>query len=181
LSIATIELDPVCQHGRMSNLVPFTPETAAEAGRRSGEAKRARKVAASADVRTAAAALDQVRAAFSRDQLGPDAAAAASYIVGRIVAGSIPLRNGSEAAELLRALVDVARLEAGQATSASAVLHVGADATARVLALRDQARAALGMGGEAVALAADDPRVPMVAGADDDGAMVPPPDVAGDG
>ena len=57
-----------------------------------------------------------------------------------------------EAAELLRALVDVARLEAGQPTSASIVAHVGREAAAGVLALREQARAALG---ESTAVAAD--------------------------
>jgi hypothetical protein len=138
-----------------SQLTPFTTETAREMGRRSGEARRAGKVARSKDVRTASAALVEVREAFDRDRLGPDAAAAAGYVIGRIVTGSIPIRHAEDAATLLRALVDVARLEAGQPTTATAVLHVGADATARVLALRDQARAALGMA-SSTALAADD-------------------------
>ena len=60
--------------------------------------------------------------------------------------GKVPIRNGDEAATLLRALVDVARIEAGEATSTAVVAHVGAGAAAEVLALRDQARRALGRG-----------------------------------
>jgi len=90
-------------------------------------------------------ALEEVTGTFSRERLGPEAAAVGSWLLGRIVAGHVPIRNGGEAAELLRALVDVARLEEGQPTSTALIAHVGASATAEVLALRDQARAALGM------------------------------------
>jgi hypothetical protein len=90
-------------------------------------------------------ALATVRESFERDELGADAAAAAGWLLGRIVTGGIPIRNGAEAAELLRALVDVARLEAGESTSNTVVAHVGPGAVTAVLALRDQARAALAM------------------------------------
>jgi hypothetical protein len=66
--------------------------------------------------------------------------------LARIAAGQIPIRNGDEAATLLRAMVDIARLEEGQPTSTAVIAHVGRSATADVLALRDQARRALGVG-----------------------------------
>jgi hypothetical protein len=106
-------------------------------------------------------ALDTLRDTVDRDHLGPNAAAVASWLMGKVVAGSVPIRNGEEAATLLRALVDVARLEAGESTSNAIVAHVGAGAAAEVRALRDQARQALGLSAAAVA-AVDIPGVDPV-------------------
>jgi hypothetical protein len=83
---------------------------------------------------------------YRREDLGRHAAVVAGWVLGELTAGRIPIRNGDEAATLLRALVDVARIEAGQATSTALVAHVGTGAAAEVLALRDQARRALGQG-----------------------------------
>lgn len=129
-----------------AHLTPFRKgdPRAAEAGRKGGEARRARRTASVASARAVGKALAEVRATFDRRELGPDAAAAGGWLLGQIVAGRIPIRNGDEAATLLRALVDVARIEAGEATDTRVVAHVGADAMREVLALRDQARAALG-------------------------------------
>jgi hypothetical protein len=69
--------------------------------------------------------------------------------IGRVQRGEWKVRDP---ADWVRVLVDVARLEAGQPTSASIVAHVGREAAAGVLALREQARAALG---ESSAVAAD--------------------------
>jgi hypothetical protein len=120
---------------------------AAEYGRKGGEARRARAAAQASSARAVALVLDEVRGTFSRETLGPDAAAAAGWVVAQVVAGKVPMRNADEAATLLRALVDVARLEGGESTDMRVVAHIGADATAAVLALRDQARRAIGMAG----------------------------------
>src|SRR3982751_1527833 len=76
---------------------------AAEAGRKGGEARRARRAATLASAKAAANQLDEVRSRFGREELGPHAAAGASWIVAQVVAGRIPIRNGEEAAVLLRA------------------------------------------------------------------------------
>jgi len=129
------------------NLTPFVKgdARAVEAGRKGAAVRRARRDAKASSVREVAAVLTTLRGEFDRGSLGPDAAAVGGWLLGRIVSGSIPIRNGDEAASLLRALVDVARLEAGESTSNTLVAHVGAGAAAEVRALRDQARAALGL------------------------------------
>lgn len=119
---------------------------AAEMGRKGAESRRARRDVTQRSARDAAVALALVADTFDRDDLGRHAAAVASWVLGQVTTGRIPIRNGDEAATLLRALVDVARLEAGQPTSTALVAHVGTGATAEVLALRDQARRALGQG-----------------------------------
>jgi hypothetical protein len=70
-------------------------------------------------------------------------------MIGRVSSGD---QRVPDPAAWVRVLVDVARLEAGEATSATLVAHVGSDAAARVLALQAQARAAL----SATVQAADD-------------------------
>ncbi|HKE51286.1 MAG TPA: hypothetical protein VKE25_07230, partial [Actinomycetes bacterium] len=110
------------------------------------ETRRAKAAARKGTVRAMAEELTAISATFDRDRLGTHAAACASWLMGRVVSGQIPVRNGDEAATLLRALVDVARIEAGQPTGTTVVAHLGSSAMAEVLALRDQARAALGMG-----------------------------------
>jgi hypothetical protein len=80
---------------------------------------------------------------LQRDQLGPIAAAAAVHLIGRLLAGEIKLR-GADFAPTVRALVDIARLEAGEPTSSALVTHVTADEViARVRALQTSAIAAL--------------------------------------
>jgi len=64
--------------------------------------------------------------------------------MARVLSGEVPIRHASDAAEWVRVLVDIARLEAGQPTSASIVAHVdGAAVTARLDEIRGQAIAAL--------------------------------------
>ena len=55
---------------------------------------------------------------------------------------AIPVRNAGEAADLVRVLVDIGRLESGDPTSQSIVAHVG---TAELAALRDEARKAVAL------------------------------------
>jgi hypothetical protein len=83
---------------------------------------------------------------YNREELGPIAVAAALDAIGRVQRGEWKVRDP---ADWVRVLVDVARMEEGQPTSTSLVAHVHA---ADVLALRDQARAAL----SATATAAED-------------------------
>jgi hypothetical protein len=127
-------------------------------GKRGAEArarKRQAERAASAEV------LDGLRSLANtvrRDDLGPMALAVAVDTLGRLARGEIPIRNAGEAADLVRVLVDVARIESGDPTSQSIVAHVG---VAEVQALRDQARQALALGdGSPVALAAADDDTP---------------------
>lgn len=76
-----------------------------------------------------------------RGQLGNVAAAAAMDMIGRVARGEVKPRDP---AEWVRVLVDVARLEGGQHTSAALVAHIGGDnAATRVDALQASARAAL--------------------------------------
>jgi hypothetical protein len=89
------------------------------------------------------ALLDDAVEAHERSKLGPTAAALAAELMGRLLAREIKLR-GADVAPVLRALVDIARLEAGEPTSAALVAHVDAAAVAsRVSELQRQARAAL--------------------------------------
>jgi hypothetical protein len=63
--------------------------------------------------------------------------------MGRLLTREIKLR-GADVAPTLRALVDIARLESGEVTSAALVAHVDASSVAaRVGELQRQARAAL--------------------------------------
>lgn len=131
---------------RRSGLQPFRkgdPRTA-ELAKKGADTRRANAAARKASTRATADTLRSVRDTFTRGELGESSAAVAGWLLGRIAAGAIPVRNAGEAADLLRALVDVARLEAGQATSTALVAHVGTGATAEVLALRDKARVMLG-------------------------------------
>jgi hypothetical protein len=140
------------------NLRPFTPETAVAAAAKSAEIRRAKRDARRKEAQSVARHLATLTAVHDRAQLGPIAAAAAMDCIGRVASGEVPIRNASEAAEWVRVLVDVARLESGEATSASIVAHIG---PAEVRSLRDEARKALALGdGSAVALAAAEDDTP---------------------
>ena len=93
-------------------------------------------------MRSAYVLLREARDTFGRADLGSDAAAVASWVLAEIVAGRVKVRHAGDAAELLRCLVDVARLEAGQHTAANLTTTV---TVAEVVELQRQARAALGI------------------------------------
>lgn len=57
--------------------------------------------------------------ALTDDSLLVGARFAAAQLVRRLVAGEFPIRSGREAAQVMKALHEIARLEAGQATSIS--------------------------------------------------------------
>lgn len=83
--------------------------------------------------------------ASPREQLGPAAAACAQHLVGQVASGEVRIRHVGDAAELIKVLVDVARLEEGQHTAATIVAHADSGATLERLAqIRADARAALG-------------------------------------
>lgn len=118
------------------NLRPFVAgeKRAREASRKAADARAAKRLAQRGDIVTVRSHLATMVATHDRDELGPQAAAVAADTIGRVARGEIPLRNGSEAAEWVRVLVDIARLEAGEPTSAALVAHITADATAARLA-----------------------------------------------
>ena len=147
--------DPRTQH-----LQPFTKgdPRAKEAGRKGGQTRarnaKAKRDTGLATAQQAATTLNTLHTHFDRATLGQDAANIAQYILGRIGTGDIPIRNGDEAAALLRALVDIARLEEGQATSHTITAHLSTtEAIARVQELQARARLPL----SATAQAAADP------------------------
>jgi hypothetical protein len=156
--------DQVARTGAAVHLTPFVKGDgrAVEAGRRGAAVRAAKRATERATAATVAAELRTLATTFTREELGPIAAAAAVDIIGRVQRGEVSVRDP---ADWLRALVDVARLEAGEATSASIVAHLGAGATAEVVALRDRARAAIDAPSSSV-LAADDPPVPIPDGGD---------------
>jgi hypothetical protein len=146
-----VKLERPARTGAARHLVPFVKgdERARAAGRKGGQARAARAAAQRAEP---VAVLDAVRSLArqaERADLGPAAVGAALDMIGRVVSGD---QRVPDPAAWLRALVDVARLEAGEATSATLVAHVGSDAAARVLALQARARSAL----SSTVLAADD-------------------------
>ena len=125
-------------------LQPFTKgdERARAAGRKSAQVRAAKRAAQQA----AQAANEQELQhtitthlnTFQREQLGPAALAAASVIIGRILRNEIEISEKS-AADLIRTLTDIGRMEAGQATSLSGVVHVGKADLERLQALRESA------------------------------------------
>jgi hypothetical protein len=156
------------------HLVPFVagdPDgRAAEAARKSHAVRRAKRAMVRADAQAVAAHLRTLRDSHERDRLGESCAAAAADLVGRVTRGEIPVRHAGDAAELVRVLVDIARLEAGQPTSASVVAHLTSDAArARLAELR-------AMAGEVL-----QPAVSSTAVAAEDGPPAREPDGAGEG
>jgi hypothetical protein len=136
---------------------------AVAAGRKGAETRRAKRAAERAASEQVAGELRRLVGSFDREALGPLAAAAAADMIGRVARGEQAVRDP---ADWVRVLVDVARLEAGEVTSASVVAHVGREAAAAVIALRDRARAQVEVGPSSSALAADDAAPP---GVDDGG------------
>lgn len=124
---------------RTRHLTPFTPDEegrrrASEAGKKGALVKRERALARKVEQQAITAALSELRDTYHREDLGPTAAALAQELMRRTVTGQIPVRNGDELAKLLGQLVEIARLESGQATAHTA--HVAASAQDLVDALR---------------------------------------------
>jgi hypothetical protein len=125
-----------------ANLRPWRkgdPRTV-DAARKGGQTRAANAAARRAAALGPVAALEAVADRFSRDQLGTMAAAVAMWTMGEVVAGRQKVRDP---AAWVRVLVDVARLEAGEVTAATASVHVTPGDLARALELRDMARRAI--------------------------------------
>jgi hypothetical protein len=89
-------------------------------------------------------AVATVRAAHDRGELGTTARAAAIDLIGRVVVGEIPIRNGTDAANLIRVLVDVARLEENQPMRTAMVAQLSTeDFAERIRQMQLVARASM--------------------------------------
>ena len=123
---------------RTDQLTPFDSESASRAGKRSAEVRRqralARQVAAADDARTLANHLETYSQTFQREDLSTNTAAVAAMILAKLAAGQVPIRHAGDAAELLKVLVDITRLEEGQSTSN--VLHGSVEIVKRIEAMR---------------------------------------------
>lgn len=126
-----------------ANLRPFHQgdPRAIAAGRKGAMTRQARRAIARGQARDVSETVATLVATHERGILGPVAAAAAIDAIGRVARGEVTPRDWTE---WVRVMVDVARLEEGQHTSAALVAHLGSDDTAaRVAALQTSARAAL--------------------------------------
>jgi hypothetical protein len=94
-------------------------------------AKRADQVERGRD---AASELRSFAASFQREDVAPAAWAVAGLILHKVATGAVQVKRGDEAAALLRAVVDVARMEGGEPTSASVVAHMSSEAMAARIA-----------------------------------------------
>jgi hypothetical protein len=124
--LVVVDRDGVSRPG----LRPFDSERARAAAHRSADSRRAKAAIVRAQPDAIAGELRKLAAVHERGELGPMALAAAADLIGRVVRGDVPVRNGGEAAELLRALVDIGRIEAGDATRTVAVAHMSGPALA---------------------------------------------------
>ena len=114
---------------------------AREAALKGAEARRRNAAERRARATEPVARLELIASTFDRAELGPMAAAVAMWTMGEVVAGRQKVRDP---AAWVRVLVDVARLEAGEVTSATAHVDVTADDVRRAVELRTAARAAIG-------------------------------------
>lgn len=129
--------------GPAAGKILWTAEQAVEMGRRSGQARRDRAEAERMRRAEPVAQLAAVRDRFERSALGPMAAAAAMWTIAEVVAGRMKVRDP---AAWVRVLVDVARLEEGQVTSATANVQVLANDVDRARELQQMARQAIEVG-----------------------------------
>jgi hypothetical protein len=130
------------------NLRPFNDteegrERARELGRKGG-LERARRAAEKREAEQANSlelhqALDRLSERFNRDDLGETAANVALMLMAKVANGEIEV-TGRDVSNLIQVLVNVTRLEEGQATSHETRLVVsGAEAMERINALRARA------------------------------------------
>lgn len=129
----------MAHHANVDNLRPFKPgdPRAIEAGRKSAAVRRAKRADQVQRGSDAASELRAFAASFERGDVAPAAWAVAGLLLHKIASGAIEVRRGDEAAALLRAVVDVARMEGGEPTSASVVAHMSSgDMAARIARLQ---------------------------------------------
>jgi hypothetical protein len=108
------------------------------------QAREAKRAARRADSEAVNVAVATVRAAHDRGELGPTARAAAIDLIGRVVMGEVPIRHATDAANLIRVLVDVARLEENQPMRTAVVANLSSDDVAeRIRQMQQYARASM--------------------------------------
>lgn len=121
------------------NLVPFTSETAKEAGRKGGLARArnaaARKTVERGDGKSWATELATLQEQFNREDIGANAAAVAQMILGKLATGELEI-NSRDVSSLLDTLVSIVRLEEGKATSHTATVTMEGGVLERIEALR---------------------------------------------
>lgn len=125
---------------RENNLAPFSdPDKARAAARKSAEVRRANKLAKQQAEAVINREIAEWVDLYERDNLGDACAAAAQKVAHMILSGAITDQRAL--VQALPVLVDIARLEAGQHTSATmhATVTLPDDQMARLQALRAQA------------------------------------------
>lgn len=135
--------------GSTSGLTPFKrgDGRAAAAGRKSAEARAIKRASERGDIVAMIGRLQTLADHAEGVDVSATCIGVAVYVLGLVTSGIVPIRHGGDAAELVRVLVDVARLTDGQPTSTSAVLHLSAaDARARLAELASLAGASLAVG-----------------------------------
>jgi hypothetical protein len=154
----------------------FDSESARAAGKKSAQSRKARGIARRAAPGALGRTLQLFRDTFANPDVGGDVLVVASVVLARLALGEIPIRNGEEAASVLRVLHEIARLEAGQPTSLTASVTVGPDvALARLAELRKQAQQVIDGGQVVPSLSAsasvqavdDEPASPVVVGGEE--------------
>lgn len=110
-----------------SGLQPFTKDNAREMALRSAEVRRAKREAIEAEKRKGTELLASLRETHRREDLGEFSALFVLEVLQRVLRGEIPIRNGSEAAAVMREAHQIHRLETGQATSHAVTLRASAE------------------------------------------------------
>jgi hypothetical protein len=149
------------------HLTPFTKgdERARAAGRKGVAVREANRAAMRADIGSQVAALRTLADHAQGLDIAGVCLGVVVQVLSRVSTGAVPVRHAGDAAELVRVLVDVARLVNGQPTSTAVVAHLSsAEARARLAELAE--------------LASDRLSPAVVAAADD---QVPSPGALGDG
>ena len=126
--------------GNTRTLQPFTKgdPRAVAAGKKSAETRRAKREATAIvkvrDADQGAELIDTLVTRYERDKMGASAAAAVQHLIANVISGAVPIKDATDAANLIKVLFDVARLEEGQSTSN--VLHGSVQIVERIEAMR---------------------------------------------
>jgi hypothetical protein len=132
--------------GSTRGLQPFTKgdNRASELGKRGAAARKAKREATQLvtvrDASVGAELVDTLTSRYDRDKLGGAAAAAVQHLIANVTSGAVPIKDATDAANLIRVLFDVARLEEGQSTSN--IMHGSVAMLERIESMRAELAAA---------------------------------------
>ncbi len=130
----------MAERGNTRTLQPFKKgdNRASEMGKRGAEARKAKREAAALvtvkDATTGAELVATLTSRYDRATLGEVSAAAVQHLIANVISGAVPIKDATDAANLIKVLFDVARLEEGQSTSN--VLHGSVQIVERIEAMR---------------------------------------------